>query len=45
MNMGIMYNAGNERVYYRQYRVETSDKLMEENGFNPKYIENKLSNY
>ena len=45
MNMGIMYNAGNERVYYRQHRVETSDKLMEENGFNPKYIENKLSNY
>lgn len=45
MNMGIMYNAGNERVYYRQYRAETSDKLMEENGFNPNYIENKLSNY
>ena len=45
LNMGIMYNAGNERVYYRQHRVETSDKLMEENGFNPKYIENKLSNY
>ena len=45
MNMGIMYNAGNERVYYRQHRTETSDKLMEENGFNPKYIENKLSNY
>ena len=45
MNMGIVYNAGNERVYYRRHRVETSDKLMEENGFNPKYIENKLSNY
>lgn len=45
MNMGIMYNAGNERTYYRQHRVETSDKLMEEHGFNPKYIENKLSNY
>lgn len=44
-NMGIMYNAGNERVYYRQHRVETSDKLMEENGYNPIYIENKLSNY
>ena len=45
MNMGIMYNAGNERIYYRQHRVETSEKLMEENGFNPNYIENKLSNY
>lgn len=44
-NMGIMYNAGNERWYYRQYRSETSDKTMEENYFNTKYIENKLSNY
>ena len=44
-NIGIMYNAGNERYYYRQHRVETSEKLMEENGFNPTYIENKLSNY
>ena len=45
MNMGLMYNAGNERIYYRQYRPETSDKLMEENGFNPNYIENKMFNY
>lgn len=45
MNIGLMYNAGNERVYYRQYRPETSDKLMEENGFNPNYIENKMFNY
>lgn len=45
MNIGLMYNAGNERIYYRQHRVETSDKLMEENGFNPNYIENNMSNY
>ena len=45
MNMGLMYNAGNERVYYRQHRAETSDKLMEEKGFNPLYIENKMFNY
>ena len=44
-SMGIIYNAGNETYYYRQHRVETSDKIMEENGFNPIYIENKLSNY
>ena len=44
MNMGIIYNAGNERVYYKKYRSETSDKLMEENGFNPLYIEYKLLN-
>lgn len=40
-NMGIIYNAGNERIYYKKHRVETSDKMMEENGFNPIYIENK----
>ena len=40
-NMGIIYNAGNERIYYKKHRAETSDKLMEENGFNPIYIENK----
>ena len=44
-SMGIIYNAGNETYYYRQHRAETSDKIMEENGFNPIYIENKLSNY
>ena len=44
-NMGIIYNAGNERLYYRQYRSETSDKTMEQNDFNTIYIENKMSNY
>lgn len=44
MNMGIIYNAGNERVYYKKYRSETGDKMMEENGFNPLYIENKMFN-
>lgn len=43
--MGIMYNAGNERVYYRQYRAETSEKIMEEKGFSPIYIENYMFNY
>lgn len=44
-SMGIIYNAGNEYKYHKQYRAETSEKRMEENGFNPIYIENKLSNY
>ena len=43
-NMGIIYNAGNERKYYRQYRAETSDNIMEQNSLNPIYIENKLFN-
>ena len=40
-NIGVIYNANNERVYYKKHRVETSEKMMEENGFNPLYIENK----
>ena len=44
LNMGIIYNAGNERIYYKKYRSETSDKMMEENKYNPLYIENKMFN-
>lgn len=43
-NMGIIYNAGNERIYYRQYRVESSDNIMEQNSLNPIFIENELFN-
>ena len=31
--MGIIYNAGNERKYYKQYKAETSDNIMESNSF------------
>ena len=41
-NMGIKYNAGNERVYYKQYRAESSDNIMEQNRFNPVYIEKEI---
>ena len=46
-NMGIIYNANNERIYYKKHRVEICDKMMEEKGFNPIYIENKclINNY
>lgn len=43
-NMGIIYNAGNERIYYKQYRAESSDNIMESNRYNPIYIENNLLN-
>ena len=43
-NMGIIYNAGNERIYYKQYRAESSDNIMENNRYNPIYIENNLLN-
>lgn len=44
-NMGIAYNAGNERIYYKDYTAEVSDNIMENNGFNPFFIKSELSNY
>ena len=41
-NMGIIYNAGNERKYYKQYKAETSDNIMESNSFNPYFIKSEL---
>ncbi|MDE5711917.1 MAG: YjbH domain-containing protein, partial [Bacteroides sp.] len=34
-NMGIVYNSGNERYYYKEYKAEASDNIMEKNSFNP----------
>ena len=44
-NMGIIYNAGNERYYYKEYKAEVSDNIMEKNSFNPYYIKSELLNY
>ena len=44
-NMGIVYNAGNERYYYRQYKAEASDNIMEKNSFNPYFIKSELLNF
>lgn len=44
-NMGIVYNAGNERYYYRQYKAEVSDNIMEQNSFNPYFIKSELLNF
>ncbi len=41
----IVYNAGNERYYYRQYKAEVSDNIMEENSFNPYFIKSELLNF
>lgn len=43
-NMGIVYNAGNERYYYRQYRSAANENIMNENRFNPYFIKSELSN-
>ena len=44
-NMGIVYNAGNERKYYKEYKAEASDNIMERNSFNPYYIKSELLNF
>ena len=44
-NMGIVYNAGNEQYYYRQYRSEADENIMNSNKFNPFFIKSELSNY
>ena len=43
-NMGIVYNAGNERYYYRQYRSAADENIMNSNRFNPYFIESEISN-
>ncbi len=41
--MGISYNANNERYYYKEFRTEASDNIMSKNYFNPYYIEGILN--
>lgn len=43
-HMGIVYNAGNEQYYYRQYRSEANENIMNNNSFNPFFIKSELSN-
>ena len=43
-NMGIVYNAGNEQYYYRQYRSEANENIMNNNQFNPYFIKSELTN-
>ena len=43
--MGIVYNAGNEQYYYRQYRSAADENIMNNNKFNPYSIKSELSNY
>ena len=36
--MGMSYNANNERYYYREIRSEASDNIMSKNYYNPYYV-------
>ena len=42
-NMGIAYNAGNEQYYYKQYRSEANENIMNNNGFNPYFIKTEIN--
>lgn len=44
-NMGIIYNAGNERTYYKMHRAEAGDNIMRQNSFNPYFIKSELLNF
>jgi hypothetical protein len=44
-NMGLAYNAGNEQFYYRNYRANPGDNIMQANSFNPYYIKSEMLNY
>lgn len=44
-NMGIAYNAGNERYYYKGYRTDPADNIMLNNSFNPYFIKSELLNF
>ena len=44
-NMGIDYNAGNERYYYKGYKASLNDNIMQQNQFNPYFIKSELLNF
>lgn len=37
--MGMSYNANNEKFYYREWRTEASDNIMSRNYFNPFHLD------
>lgn len=40
--MGLVYNANNEQIYYRETKIEASDNIMQSNYFNPYYIDSEI---
>lgn len=41
--MGMSYNANNELYYYKEFRAEASDNIMQKNAFNPLYVNAELN--
>ncbi len=40
--MGMSYNANNERFYYKEFRSEAADNIMSKNYYNPFFINDRL---
>ena len=40
--MGMGYNANNEQRWYKETKTEASDNIMNDNAFNPYYIEREV---
>lgn len=40
--MGMVYNANNEQRWYKETKTEASDNIMNDNAFNPYYIEREV---
>lgn len=40
--MGMIYNANNERYYYKEFKTEASDNIMENNSLNPYYVQSRI---
>lgn len=40
--MGMTYNGNNHTQWYREFKTEASDNIMEHNGFNPFYIDSEI---
>lgn len=41
-SMGMSYNANNEQYFYKEYKTEAGDNIMEHNAFNPLYIDREI---
>lgn len=41
--MGMSYNANNELFFYKEFRAEASDNIMQKNAFNPLYVNAELN--
>ena len=44
-NMGLAYNAGNEQYYYKSFRSNPGENIMQSNSFNPYFIKSELLNF